>query len=59
MKVEQFLVGSIGTNAYLMIQEETKECLAVDLGGCPGLSDRPYQRERVSSESNSPDSWTF
>ena len=35
MKVEQFLVGSIGTNAYLMIQEETKECLAVDLGGCP------------------------
>lgn len=35
MKVEQFLVGSIGTNAYLMVQEETKECLAVDLGGCP------------------------
>ena len=35
MKTERFVLGIMETNCYLMIQEETKECLIVDPGDCP------------------------
>ncbi len=35
MKVEKFVLGSLGTNCYLLINEETKELLIVDPATCP------------------------
>lgn len=35
MKVESIVLGSIGTNCYIVINEETKECFAVDMAECP------------------------
>ena len=35
MKVENIVLGSIGTNCYIVTNEETKECFAVDMAECP------------------------
>lgn len=35
MKVEKYVVGIIGTNCYLVINEDTKETVMVDPGGYP------------------------
>lgn len=35
MKVEKIVLGSIGTNCYIVTNEETKECFAVDMAECP------------------------
>ena len=35
MKIERFVLGSLGTNCYLMINEETKEIVVVDPAICP------------------------
>jgi len=35
MKLEKFVLGSLGTNSYLLINEETKEMLIVDPATCP------------------------
>lgn len=35
MKIEKFVLGSMGTNCYLMINEETKELVIVDPATCP------------------------
>lgn len=35
MKIEKFVLGSLGTNSYLLINEETKEVLIVDPATCP------------------------
>ena len=35
MKIERFALGSLGTNSYLIINEETKEILIVDPATCP------------------------
>ena len=35
MKVESIVLGSIGTNCYIVTNEETKECFAVDMAECP------------------------
>ena len=35
MKIEKFVLGSMGTNCYLMINEETKELIIVDPATCP------------------------
>ena len=35
MKVEKYVVGIIGTNCYLIINEDTKETVIVDPGGYP------------------------
>ena len=35
MKVESIVLGSIGTNCYIVTNEETKECFAVDMADCP------------------------
>ena len=32
MKIEHYVVGVVGTNCYLAINEETKECLIIDPG---------------------------
>ena len=32
MKVEKFVLGSVETNCYIVVNEETKECFLVDLG---------------------------
>ena len=36
MKIEKFVLGSMGTNCYLIINEETKELVIVDPATCPG-----------------------
>lgn len=35
MKIEKFVLGSMGTNCYLMINEDTKELIVVDPATCP------------------------
>lgn len=35
MKIEKFVLGSMGTNCYLLINEETKELVVVDPATCP------------------------
>ena len=35
MKIERFVLGSLGTNSYLLINEDTKELLVVDPAICP------------------------
>lgn len=35
MKIEKFVLGSFGTNCYLIINEETKELVVVDPATCP------------------------
>ena len=35
MKVEKFVLGSLGTNCYLLINEESRELAIVDPAACP------------------------
>ena len=35
MKIEKFVLGSCGTNCYMIINEETKEMIIVDPATCP------------------------
>lgn len=35
MKIERFVLGSLATNSYLIINEETKEVVIVDPATCP------------------------
>ena len=35
MKIEKFVLGSMGTNCYLIINEETKELVIIDPATCP------------------------
>lgn len=35
MELKQMIVGSLGTNCYLMMNSDTKETIAVDPGGTP------------------------
>ena len=35
MKIERFVLGSVGTNCYIVSSEEMKECFLVDLAACP------------------------
>ena len=35
MKIEKFVLGSMSTNCYLLINEETKELVVVDPATCP------------------------
>lgn len=35
MKIEKFVLGSMGTNCYIILNEETKECAIVDPAICP------------------------
>lgn len=35
MKVENFVLGPVGTNCYIVRNEETKECFLVDMAACP------------------------
>ena len=35
MKIKKYVVGMIGTNCYLVINEETKEWVMVDPGAYP------------------------
>ena len=35
MKIERFALGALGTNSYLIINEESKEILIVDPATCP------------------------
>lgn len=36
MKVEKFVIGIIGTNCYLVINEENNEAVIIDPAACPG-----------------------
>ena len=35
MKIERFALGALGTNCYLLINEDTKELVVVDPASCP------------------------
>ena len=35
MKIEKFVLGSMGTNCYLLINEDTKDLVVVDPATCP------------------------
>lgn len=35
MKIEKFVLGPVGTNCYIVRNEDTKECFIVDMAACP------------------------
>ena len=35
IKIEPFVVGIVSTNCYLIFNDETKEAIVIDPGGCP------------------------
>ena len=35
MKIENFVLGPVGTNCYIVSNEGTKECFLVDMAACP------------------------
>ena len=35
MKIENFVLGPVGTNCYIVSNEEIKECFLVDMAACP------------------------
>lgn len=35
MKIERFVLGPVGTNCYIVRNEETAECFLVDVAACP------------------------
>ena len=35
MKIERFVIGPVGTNCYIVINEETKERFLTDPAACP------------------------
>lgn len=35
MKIEKFVLGSMGTNCYIAVNEENGECILVDLAAWP------------------------
>lgn len=52
MKVERFLLGPVGTNCYISVNEETKACFIVDPAACPPeftgyLKNKEYKVEAV------------
>lgn len=46
MKIERFVVGTVGTNCYLLVNENTKECLIIDPGECPSTLSAHIIREQ-------------
>ena len=52
MKIKKYVVGMIGTNCYLVINEETKESVMVDPGAYPAKVKRSEER-RVGKECRS------
>lgn len=52
MKIERFLLGPVGTNCYIVVNEETKSCFIVDPAACPPeftgyLKSKEYKVEAV------------
>lgn len=35
MKIERFVIGALGTNCYIVKNEETEECILIDPAVCP------------------------
>ena len=35
MKIEKFVLGPVGTNCYIVRNEDTMECFIVDVAACP------------------------
>lgn len=35
MKIEKFVLGPVGTNCYIVRNEDTMECFIVDMAACP------------------------
>lgn len=35
MKIEKFVIGMLGTNCYIVENEETRECFLIDPAACP------------------------
>ena len=52
MKIKKYVVGMIGTNCYLVINEETKETVMVDPGAYPA-------KVKNETESGAFDTCTF
>ena len=59
MKIEKFVTGIISTNCYLVINEETKHAVIVDLAAFPRALTELYRRREYYGGSNSADTCTF
>ena len=59
MRIKKFVIGMIGTNCYVVSNENTKECFIVDPAVCDKNVISLYRNRRVESESNPSDTWTF
>lgn len=35
MKIEKFVLGPVGTNCYIVRNDDTMECFIVDMAACP------------------------
>ena len=47
MKIEKYALGSLGTNCYLVENEETKELVIIDPGDLSGLYDQLCETNRL------------
>ncbi len=45
IKIEKFVIGPIGTNCYIVRNEETKECFVTDPAACPSELTGHIRRE--------------
>ena len=59
MKIEKFVTGIISTNCYLVINEETKHAVIVDLAAFPRALKNYIEEEEYYGGSNSADTCTF
>ncbi len=48
MKIEKFVIGPIGTNCYIVSNEETKECFVTDPAACPPELVSHIRNERLN-----------
>ncbi len=59
MKIKKYVVGMIGTNCYLVINEETKETVMVDPGAYPAKVKNAVKGAGTKTESGASDTCTF
>ena len=59
MRIEKFVFGPVGTNCYIVINEMTSECFAVDMADCPQEFVKHIKRCRTLRKSAAFDAWSL
>lgn len=59
MRIEKFVFGPVGTNCYIVINEMTSECFAVDMADWSSGIRKAYKRCRTLRKSAAFDAWSL